>query len=160
MVYTWYISWILQVYTSLYHNITSPSPWTCQEMSHLDWAAGLALFPNISHPPLSQQQQSWIWQRYSLKRLEDQIVNPSNTACVLGISKSASSCTTSVVSSMPWDCWAGGRWVPQNPENNKRNMIYQLHIQVYVWYIHCIYHVYTDVPLQHMLVADLYLVSV
>jgi hypothetical protein len=51
-----------------------------------------------------------------------------------------------VLSSMPWDGFAGGQWVPQtwNPENNKRYMLYQLHIQVYVSNKHDIYHVWME----------------
>ncbi len=82
----------------------------------------------------------------------------SNTACISGISQSASSCASCVLSSMPWDGCADGQWVQWNPENNKRYMLYQLHTQAYVWYIHslCIYHVFTDVTWKLMLAADLY----
>jgi hypothetical protein len=49
--------------------------------------------------------------------------------------------------------------VPQNSEN-KGYMLYQLYIQVKVWYIHGIYMIYTDVSRKHIVTANLVWVCV
>jgi hypothetical protein len=85
------------------------------------------------------------------------VMNLSNTACVSGISKSASSWTSGTLSSKPWVGGAGGLEEPRNPEN-KRYMRYELYMQVYVFYIHGIYMVYTDVTWKRMVAADLFVV--
>ncbi len=69
-------------------------------------------------------------------------MNLSNTACVSGISQSASSCTSGTLSSKASEGCAGGWWVPRNPEKKWYIQVYvtcHLYIEVYT----CLYMVYT-----------------
>ncbi len=65
-------------------------------------------------------------------------MNLSNTACVSEISKSASSCTSGMLSCKASEGGAGGRRVPYNPET-------KTYIQVYVSYQLYYKNVYTSI---------------
>ena len=94
----------------------------------LEDCRGGQIVPGTQHPP------AWTYGSWIVPTLFD-------SACVLGIPKSASLWTSGTLSSKPWMGGVGGRWVPRNPEN-KRCMLYQFYTSIcllYTWYIHDIY---------------------